>query len=81
MTDKSNIEGKITLGRKTAYYIMGAGFHSGNGLKVCLNGYLWSTFVVPRSTYGLEVLTLSKKDTELIEKIQRKSTEANTSSP
>ena len=59
--DKQNIEEKINVGRKTAYSIMGAGFHSGNGLKVCLNVFLWSTFIVPRITYGLEVLTLTKK--------------------
>ena len=71
--DKPNIEEKINKGRRTAYSIMGAGFHSGNGLKVCLNGFLWSTFIVPRITYGLEVLTLTKKDIEMLEKFQRKS--------
>ena len=71
--DKPNIEEKINIGRRTAYSIMGAGFHSGNGLKVCLNGFLWSTFIVPRFTYGLEVLTLTKKDIEMLEKFQRKS--------
>ena len=65
VNDKPNIEEKINIGRKTAYSIMGAGFHSGNGLKVCLNGYLWSAFVVPRITYGLEVLSLRKKDIEI----------------
>ena len=73
MKDKPNIEETINIGRRTAYSIMGAGFHSGNGLKVCLNGFLWSTFIVRRITYGLEVLTLTKKDIELLEKFQRKS--------
>ena len=72
VNDKPNIEEKISNGRKTAYSVMGAGFHSGNALKVCLNGFLWSTFVIPRVTYGLEVLTLRKKDTEMLEKFQRK---------
>ena len=71
--DKPNSEEKINIGRRTAYSIMVAGFHSGNGLKVCLNGFLWSTFIVPRITYGLEVLTLTKKDIEMLEKFQRKS--------
>ena len=71
--DKPNIGEKINIGRGTAYSIMGAGFHSGNGLKVCLNGFLWSTFIVPRITYGLEVLTLTKKDIEMLETFQRKS--------
>ena len=35
--------------------------------------FLWSTFIVPRITYGLEVLTLTKKDTEMLENFQRKS--------
>ena len=52
---------------------MGAGFHSGNGFKVCLNGLLWSTFVLPRIVYDLEALVLRKKDFESLEKIQKKS--------
>ena len=52
---------------------MGAGFHSGNGLRLCLNAFIWSTYVVPRISYGLEVLTLWKIDIELLEKFQRKS--------
>ena len=73
ITDKPSIEEKNSIGRKTAYFLMGAGFHSGNGLKVCLNGFIWSTFVLPRLTYGLEVLLLREKDFELLEKFQRKS--------
>ena len=73
ISDKPNIEEKISIGRKTAYSFMGAGFHSGNGLKVSLNGFIWSTFVVPRIAYGLEVLILRIKDTDLLEKFQRKS--------
>ena len=71
--EKVNIDEKISLGRKTAYSLMGAGFHSGNGLKTCLNGHLWSAFIVPRLTYGLEILSLKKNDIENLEKFQRKS--------
>ena len=60
ISDKPCIEEKITLGRKTAYSLMGAGFHSGNGLKVSLNGFIWSTYVLPRVVYGLEALILRK---------------------
>ena len=68
-----NIEEKLSIGRKTAYSLMGAGFHSGNGLKTCLNGNIWSAFVVPRVVYGLKVLSLKKKDVETLEMFQRKS--------
>ena len=63
----------INLGRKTAYSLMGAGFHSVNGLKTCLNGHLWSTYIVPRLVYGLEILSLKKQDIDNLEKFQRKS--------
>ena len=72
-TDRPCIEEKVSIGRKTAYSLMGAGFHSGNGLKVSLNGFLWSIFVLPRMIYGLEALLLRKKDFESLEKFQRKS--------
>ncbi|MCG8110719.1 MAG: reverse transcriptase family protein, partial [Candidatus Thiodiazotropha endolucinida] len=67
-----DVEGKIALGRKTAYSLMGAGFHGGNGLKAYQNGHIWSTFVVPRLLYGLEVQLLKKRDIENLEKFQRK---------
>ena len=69
---KSDIEQKVNLGRKTAYSLMGAGFHGGGGLKPSQNGHIWSTFVVPRLLYGLESILLSKKDVECLEKFQRK---------
>ena len=78
--DIPNVEEKIRLGRKTAYSLMGAGFQRGIGLKVCFNGFIWSTYVVPRLTYGLEVFIVRKKDTELLEKFQRKSLTAPRSS-
>ena len=68
----ADIEGKITLGRKTAYSLMGAGLHGDSGLKATLNGHVWSTFVIPRFLYGLEVQLLKNKDIENLEKFQRK---------
>ena len=44
----------------------------GEGLKQSQNGYIWSTFVVPRLLYGLESILLSKKVVECLEKFQRK---------
>ena len=72
-SNKANITEKISLGRRTAYSLMGAGLHCGNGLKQCVGGKLWSTYVVPRLLYGLEVLSLSEKDFRDLELYQRKS--------
>ena len=69
---KPDIDEKINLGRKTAYSLMGAGFHGGGGLKPSQNGYIWSTFVVPRLLYGLETLLLTKKDIDCLERFQRR---------
>ena len=69
---KVNIEEKISLRRKTAYALMGAGLHSGNGLTKPLCAYLWSTYVTPRVVYGLEAHKLSRTDVESLEKFQRK---------
>ena len=52
---------------------MGAGLHSGNGLKQCVCGKLWSTYVVPRLIYGLEVLDLKGDEMKVLEQFQRKS--------
>lgn len=52
---------------------MGAGFHSMNGLKECVNGKLWSTYVIPRLLYGLEVLDLKQSDVKQLESYKKKS--------
>ncbi|MEW8547407.1 MAG: reverse transcriptase domain-containing protein, partial [Candidatus Thiodiazotropha sp.] len=72
-SQKPNIPEKINLGRRTAYSLMGAGFHSMNGLKQSVNGKLWSTYVIPRVIYGLEVLHLRQSDISQLEQYQRKS--------
>ena len=69
---KPDIEEKIDLSRKTAYSLMGAGFHAREGLKPSQNGYIWSSFVVPRLLYGLESILLRKKDVECLKKFKRK---------
>ena len=66
------IEEKVSLARKTAYALMGAGLHAGNGVTKPLCAYMWSTYVVPRLVYGLEVQNLSRTDIESLERFQRK---------
>ena len=52
---------------------MDTSLYSGNGLKKSVGGKLWSTYVVPRFTYGLEVLDLKGSDIKSMEQFQRKS--------
>ena len=67
-----HVDGKISLGRKTAYSLMGAVLHGGGRLKATLGGHIWSTFVIPRLLYGLEALLLKQKDNDSLEKFKRK---------
>ena len=66
-TQMFDIEGKLSLGRKTAYSLMGAGFHGAGGLKAAKNGHIWSTFVIPKLLYGVECQLLKKKDIESLD--------------
>ncbi|KAH3842247.1 hypothetical protein DPMN_115744 [Dreissena polymorpha] len=69
---KVNTKDKIELGRRTAYSLMGAGFSGKSGLKQSVKANLWSTFVVPRMLYALEVLPYSQADLKALEAFQLK---------
>ena len=51
---------------------MGAGFHGKSGLKQSIKANMWMKYVIPRLTYGLEVLNLRKKDIAQLEAFQRR---------
>jgi hypothetical protein len=55
------IEERISLGRRTAYSLMGAGFHGTNGISPAITVRIYQTYVIPRYLYGLEALVLKKK--------------------
>ena len=63
----------VSLGRRTAYSLMDAGFYSVSGLKSSHNAHLWSPFAVPRMIYGLEAVLRNRKEFECLEKFQRQS--------
>ena len=67
-----NTDEKVNLGRRTAYSLMGAGFHGKSGLKQCIKADMWRKYVVPRLIYGLEVHNLRKKDLQQLEAFQRR---------
>ena len=68
-----NIDEKVNLGRRTAYSLMGAGFHGKSWLKQSIKANMWMKYVVPRLVYGLEVISMIKKDTTQLEAFQRRS--------
>ena len=66
----THIERKIELGRRTAYSLLGAGFHGFNGLKQDNKAHIWNTFVVPRILYGLEVSMISQIGVKKLDKFK-----------
>ena len=70
--------------RGCAYSLMGAGLHGENGgnPRVSIGVFtsklirfrlsLWSTYVLPRLTYGLDVLTLSKSEVQKLNQFHKK---------
>jgi hypothetical protein len=61
------IDDRIQLGRKTAYLLMGAGFHGVNGLSPVTTRKMLDQYVNSRMLYGLEALTITAKQREKLE--------------
>ena len=55
------IEGRIALARRTVYALLGTGLHGENGLSPATSRHIIKTYVTPRLLYGLDAVTLSKK--------------------
>ena len=63
---------RVRLGRRTSYALMGAGFHSGNGITMAIAIRLYITFVIPRMLSGLESLVLTPKEVDILEGFHRR---------
>ena len=66
------VDEAILTARKTAYSLMGAGFHGVNGINPTIGLQLWEIYVKPRLLYGLECLMLRKQDIQKLNQYQRK---------
>lgn len=54
------VDERISSARRCAYSLMGAGLHGENGGSPRVSIALWSSYVLPRLLYGLDVLVLTK---------------------
>jgi hypothetical protein len=66
------VDSRIQLARRTAYALMGAGLHGLHGLSPQVSLKILNTYVLPRLTFGLETLVLSKTDSTKLERIHVK---------
>jgi hypothetical protein len=66
------IHDRICQGRRTLYALMGAGLHGLNGLPPIICYTIYTIYVLPRYTSGLEAIYLNKKELEILESFHRK---------
>ncbi|XP_064638324.1 uncharacterized protein LOC135494338 [Lineus longissimus] len=69
---RPDISPRITLARRTAYALMGVGFHSYNGLDPSASMKIYDTFVIPRLLHGLEATILSAAQVSQLDLFHRK---------
>ena len=67
------VEDRVQSGRRAAYSLMNAGFHSLNGAGPQVSLLQYNTYVVPTMLYGLEALVLSESEVEVVDAFHRKS--------
>ena len=62
---------RVSVGRRTAYQLMGAGLSGLNGVSPDISRNLIQVYVTPAMTYGLEALRLATSDIEEVERFYR----------
>ena len=55
-----NIKERIKSARRTKYSLMNSGYHGTNGSSPTTSFQIFKTYVLPRLSYGLEILPLNK---------------------
>ncbi|CAC5357990.1 unnamed protein product [Mytilus coruscus] len=66
-----NKKERIKSARRTKYALMNSDLHGTNGLNPKISVTIYKSYVLPRLLYGLEVLTLTKAQMELLEKFHK----------
>ena len=65
------IDSRLSLARRTAYSLMGTGFHGVNGISPSYTINIYRTYVLPRLTFGLEAVVLKEKQIQSLESYHR----------
>ena len=61
------VQARIDCARRAAYSLIPAGLHGENGLPPPASRKLITTYILPRLLYGLEAVTLLKKDIKMLD--------------
>lgn len=65
------IQDRVKLARRTAYALLGAGFHGTSGLNNPCLKRIMDTYVLPRLFYGLESLIISEKQKKTLDEFYK----------
>ena len=68
----ASIDDRLSLGRRSAYALMGSGFHGMNGISPAISIHIYRTYVLPRVLYGLDGTILKSKHITKLERFHRK---------
>ena len=63
-----NIEGRLSLARRTLYSLINIGAHGSNGLNPRISCKIYQCYVLPRLLFGLEVLPLTVTQISILSK-------------
>ena len=72
VTPSQFITDRISLASRTAYALMGSGFHGMNGISPKVSIQIYRIYVIPRLMYGLEAVVLNKTQITELEAFHRK---------
>ena len=67
-----DVDKLIQQARRTLYSMFGSGLHGKNGLNPKISKHIWSTYIIPRLTFGLEILNLNTTQIKKLEQFQIK---------
>ncbi|CAC5397431.1 unnamed protein product [Mytilus coruscus] len=70
--NKLNTEDRLKLARKTLYDLLGLGLHARKGMSPIVAYKIWKTYVIPRASYGIEVMNFTESDILKLERLQLK---------
>jgi hypothetical protein len=73
-----DIDKMIQTGRQTLYSLFGAGLHGRNGLNPKIAKHIWSTYVIPRLIYGLEIQHVTDTQIQKLNQFQIRVTQTAT---
>ncbi|CAC5386588.1 unnamed protein product [Mytilus coruscus] len=76
-----NIDVRISIARRTLYFLMNTGLHGTNGLNPQTSYKIYQSDVIPRLLYGMEILPLNQSQLDIMIRFHTKTLRNSQSLP